>query len=80
MHRSMLALAFAMTASGALAQDAAGSSGASQASMAELLRQGYEIKAAVPNGPKYIVFLQKDNSAYACEFASLAKSRCGSIN
>jgi len=24
--------------------------------------------------------LQKDQSAYACEFVSLTKSRCGSIN
>ncbi|MDK1376225.1 MULTISPECIES: hypothetical protein [unclassified Sinorhizobium] len=49
-------------------------------SMSALLSKGYEIKAAVVNGTRYIVFLQKDQSAYACEFVSVAKSRCGSIN
>ena len=49
-------------------------------SMAELVSRGYEIKAAVPNGGKFIVFMQKDQSAYACEFQSLTGTRCGSIN
>ncbi|MOA43884.1 hypothetical protein D3C78_1660860 [compost metagenome] len=49
-------------------------------SMADLVAKGYEIKAAVANGTRYIVFLQKDQSAYACEFVSVTKSRCGSIN
>ena len=48
--------------------------------MSSLLSNGYEIKAAVPNGTRYIVFLQKDKSAFACEFVTLTKSRCGSIN
>jgi hypothetical protein len=48
--------------------------------MSELLSQGYDIKAAVPNGGKFIVFMQKDQSAYACEFQSLTGARCGSIN
>ncbi len=48
--------------------------------MADLVAKGYEIKAAVANGARYIVFLQKDQSAYACEFVSVTKSRCGSIN
>ena len=39
--------------------------------MGRLLSQGYEIRAAVPNGTRYIVFLQKDQSAYACEFVTL---------
>jgi hypothetical protein len=51
-----------------------------EATMAELVAKGYEIKAAVPNGGKFIVFMQKDQSAYACEFQSLAGTRCGSIN
>jgi hypothetical protein len=55
-------------------------SGGPASGMAGLLAKGYEIKAAVPNGTRYIVFLQKDQSAYACEFVSLTKSRCGSIN
>ncbi|CAN7542719.1 hypothetical protein [Pararhizobium sp. LjRoot238] len=58
----------------------AGISGSSGGGMGKLLTQGYEIRAAVPNGTRYIVFLQKDQSAYACEFVSLTKSRCGSIN
>ncbi|MDQ0133639.1 hypothetical protein J2T08_001540 [Neorhizobium galegae] len=49
-------------------------------SMKDLLSDGYEIKTSVPNGTKFIVFMQKDKSAYACEFVSLTKSRCGSIN
>ena len=53
---------------------------AAEASMAELVQRGYEIKAAVPNGGKFIVFMQKDQSAYACEFSSLTNTRCGSIN
>lgn len=53
---------------------------ASGSGMGSLLAKGYEIKAAVQNGQRYIVFLQKEKSAYACEFVSLTKSRCGSIN
>ena len=48
--------------------------------MADLVSRGYEIKAAVPNGGKFVVFMQKDQSAYACEFQSLTGTRCGSIN
>ncbi len=55
-------------------------SSSSGTGMSKLLSQGYEIRAAVPNGKRYIVFLQKDQSAYACEFVSLTSSRCGSIN
>jgi len=53
---------------------------AGESTMAELLTKGYDIKAAVPNGGKFIVFMQKDQSAYACEFESLTGTRCGSIN
>jgi hypothetical protein len=55
-------------------------SSSSGSGMGKLLSQGYEIRAAVPNGTRYIVFMQKDQSAYACEFVSLTNSRCGSIN
>jgi hypothetical protein len=57
-----------------------GSASAVEASMGDLVSRGYEIKAAVPNGGKFIVFMQKDQSAYACEFSSLTGTRCGSIN
>ncbi|MCJ7994663.1 hypothetical protein J5N58_11705 [Rhizobium cremeum] len=64
----------------AQAQEETVSSSSSSTSMAELIRQGYEIKASTSSGSKLIVFLQKDKTAYACEFASLTRSRCGSIN
>ncbi len=59
--------------------DSAGAASGEQ-TMAQLLSKGYDIKAAVPNGGKFIVFMQKDQSAYACEFQSLTGARCGSIN
>ncbi|TDK36977.1 hypothetical protein E2F50_08700 [Rhizobium deserti] len=54
--------------------------GGGSKSMKELLANGYEIKSSTPNGTKFIVFMQKDKSAYACEFVSLTRSRCGAIN
>ncbi len=51
------------------------------ATMAQLLQDGYEIKAAVPSGTsKLIIFMQNEKSAYACEFTNLENTRCGSIN
>ncbi|MFK0163941.1 hypothetical protein [Rhizobium sp. NPDC090279] len=50
------------------------------ATVADLLSRGYQIKAAVPNGGKFVLFMQKDQSAYACEFSSLTNTRCGSLN
>jgi hypothetical protein len=49
-------------------------------SMAKLIEQGYEIKSSSWTGSKLFVFLQKDKSAYACEFANVTNTRCGSIN
>ncbi|MCA1489875.1 hypothetical protein [Sinorhizobium alkalisoli] len=72
-------LALATTAFAEEVGSASGS-GLRGGSMAVLLEKGYEIRAAVANGTRYIVFLQKDQSAYACEFVSLTRSRCGSIN
>ena len=54
--------------------------GGGSKSMKELLASGYEIKSSTPNGTKFIVFMQKEKSAYACEFVSLTRSRCGAIN
>lgn len=48
--------------------------------MSQLLSEGYEIKTSVPIGTKTIVFMQKDKIAYACEFVTLTRSRCGVIN
>jgi hypothetical protein len=59
---------------------ASGVAPAADTTIADLLSKGYTIRAAVPNGGKIIVFMQKDQSAYACEFESLTGARCGSIN
>jgi len=58
------------------AQTATGSS----KSIKALLNDGFEIKAAVPNGKTFVVFLQKGEEAYACEFVTVTNSRCGAIN
>jgi hypothetical protein len=47
--------------------------------MAQLLTAGYEIKTSVLNGTQIVVFMQKDKSAYACEFVSVTRSRCAEI-
>jgi hypothetical protein len=52
----------------------------SGASMGQLISEGYEIKAAVPNGKSFVVFLQKDSTGYACEMATLSRSVCGKID
>ena len=49
-------------------------------SMGQLVADGYEIKAAVPNGKRFVVFLQKDSTGYACEMTGLSVSQCGKIN
>ncbi|HEV7250939.1 MAG TPA: hypothetical protein VGN93_28520 [Shinella sp.] len=67
-----------VTAFAAQAQDAEG--GVSSATMGELVGQGYEIKAAAPNGSRNVVFMQKDKSAYACEFVNTAQTQCRQIN
>ncbi|MCL6706680.1 hypothetical protein M8R20_06680 [Pseudomonas sp. R2.Fl] len=80
MRLATLTIAACLAASAALAQSEGGSSLSTSATMADLLADGYEIKAAAPNGSKFVVFLQKDKSAYACEFASVTNSRCRTIN
>ena len=62
------------------AQEALTSVSGGSAPMATLLSEGYEIKTSVLNGTKLIVFMQKDKTAYACEFVTLTRSRCGVIN
>lgn len=80
MRMATLTIAGLLMSSAVLAQSEGGSSVSSTATMATLLADGYEIKAAVPNGSNFVVFLQKDNSAYACEFNSVTSSRCRSVN
>ena len=52
----------------------------SGASMGQLISEGYEIKAAVPNGKSFVVFLQKDSTGYACQMTTLSRAVCGKIN
>ena len=52
----------------------------SSASMGQLIAEGYEIKAAVPNGKSFVVFLQKDTTGYACQMTTLSRAVCGKIN
>ncbi|MBT9368307.1 hypothetical protein [Rhizobium sp. CSW-27] len=82
MGRTLLLLGGLLASGSALAQTSEPStqSGGASETMAHLLSREYEIKAAVPNGTKLIVFLQKGTSAYACEFVSVTKTRCGSVN
>ncbi len=75
-----LMIIIAGTLIGATSAFAQSSSGGESVSMKSLLNRGFEIKAAAPNGSKYVVFLQKDKAAYACEFVTLKTSRCGAIN
>ena len=48
--------------------------------MGELVSQGYEIKAAAPNGSRFVIFMQNDKSAYACEFVNTTQTQCRLIN
>ena len=52
----------------------------SGSSIGQLISEGYEIKAAVPNGKSFVVFLQKDSTGYACQMATLSRSVCGKID
>ena len=65
-------------ATAAFAQDADVGSGAK--TVGKLVGEGYEIKAAAPNGSRYVIFMQNDQSAYACEFVNTANTQCRPIN
>ncbi|MBX9457255.1 MAG: hypothetical protein KL863_15200 [Rhizobium sp.] len=75
-----VALLSLVSSAAALAQEDQPSMTTSGASMGQLISQGFEIKAAVPNGKSFVVFLQKDSTGYACEMATLSRSVCGKIN
>ena len=53
---------------------------AASATMGDLASRGFEIKAAAPNGSRYVVFMQNDKSAYACEFVNTTQTQCRQIN
>jgi hypothetical protein len=81
MVKLALALSVACLASVATAQEkTAETPVADGATMGQLIADGYEIKAAIPNGKRFVVFLQKDSTGYACEMATLSRSQCGRIN
>lgn len=81
MTRTILKTALCIAALTSAVQVAgAQSSGSSGTDMKSLLRDGYEIKAMAPNGSQYVVLLQRDKEAYACEFVTVTNSRCRAIN
>jgi hypothetical protein len=82
MRRFALALLMVMPVAGQVsaADKAANQPTTAGGTMGQLVADGYEIKAAVPNGKKVIIFLQKDSTAYACELMSLTQTVCGVIN
>ena len=53
---------------------------APSSTIGELASQGFEIKAAAPNGSRYVVFMQNDKTAYACEFVNTTTTQCRQIN
>lgn len=82
----MLRLSFALLALVAStafvhAQEAevSGEGGASQSTMARLLADGFEIKGTAQASSRYIVFMQKEKTAYACQFVTVTTTRCGLI-
>ena len=79
MGKIALALMIGVLPAAAIAQEDAPTL-TSGASMGQLMAEGYEIKAAVPNGKRFVVFLQKDSTGYACEMTGLSTSQCGKIN
>ena len=79
MKTGALALMIGLSPVAAIAQEEAPAL-TSGASMGQLIAEGYEIKAALPNGKRFVVFLQKDSTGYACEMTSLSRSVCGRIN
>ena len=81
MIRIALALSLVSVSSVAMAQDGTTETPSGDgATMGQLMAEGYEIKAAVPNGKRFVVFLQKDSTGYACEMVNLSRSQCGKIN
>ena len=59
--------------------DPVGTAGAAQSTMARLLADGYEIKGTAQASSRYIVFMQKEKTAYACQFVTVTTTRCGLI-
>jgi hypothetical protein len=80
MLKTFVAALICLGATQVVAQESGVVSSKDSVSMAKLIQDGYEIKSSSWTGSKLFVFLQKENSAYACEFANVTNTRCGSIN
>lgn len=80
MLKGLVTIVFCLGATQAVGQDQTALTSRSSASMAKLIQDGYEIKSSTWAGSKMFVFLQKDKSAYACEFVNVTNTRCGAIN
>lgn len=80
-HLSITLVALAASTASVYAQNAdpTGTSGAAASTMAKLLADGYEIKGTAQASSRYIVFMQKEKSAYACQFVTVTTTRCGLI-
>mgnify|MGYP001033908417 CR=1 FL=1 len=79
MPKAALAIVAAVLAAmPALAQE--GGEGNASTTIGQLAGQGYEIKAAAPNGSRYVLFMQKEKSVYACEFVNTTRTQCRQIN
>jgi hypothetical protein len=80
MLKLLAATLICLGATQVVAQEQGNVSSRETVSMAKLIQDGYEIKSSSWTGSKLFVFVQKDNSASACEFANVTNTRCGSIN
>ena len=80
MKRAVLALMVGFVPATVFAQETTEPNLTSGTSMGALISDGYEIKAAVPNGKSFVVFLQKDSTGYACQMTTLSRAVCGKIN
>lgn len=78
MPKIVFAALVLFTATAAHAQQA--DQGSDSKTIGQLVSEGYQIKAAAPNGSRYVIFMQNDQSAYACEFVNTADTQCRPIN
>jgi hypothetical protein len=78
--RAAVVILAVLISSSAFAQEDQPSMSTSGGSMGQLVSEGFEIKAAVPNGKSFVVFLQKDSTAYACQVANVSRSACQKID
>lgn len=78
-HRFVMIAAGAGLALTGVTAALAQSSGGTNVPMRQLLENGFEIKAAAPDGNQYVVFLQRDTRAFACIFVTVTNAQCREI-